>query len=126
MSHFRLRRELVEGLDGVDGALDDVEGDAVVGDLEESDGGGGTVDLVDDGGSGGGEVDYWDGVGGGSSGLGGVWEGVGWVVEDAGNGGGGEARVEEAFDAEFGVVELFDFFEAVVVLWWLVGGEGER
>lgn len=55
--------------------------------------------------------------------------GVGRVVEDEGDGGGrGEAGVEEAFDAELGVVELFDFFETVVVLVGVVGvgGEGER
>lgn len=55
----------------------------------------------------------------------GAGSGFGRVVEDEGDGGGGEAGVEEAFDAELGVVELFDFFETVVVLVGVVGVEGE-
>jgi hypothetical protein len=45
--------------------------------------------------------------------LGVDWEGLRWVVEDRGNG--GDAGVDQAFDAGFGVVEGLESAEALMV-----------
>lgn len=106
----------MERLHGGERAAEELRRDAVVDHLEEADRAGGAADLIDDGGAGGvngGEVDGGDvafGFGYGSGFE--VGEGFGWVDEEGREG--LDAGVDEAFDSELGVVELFECFGTVV------------
>lgn len=110
-----LLRLLVKRLDGGNSAAEEVQRDAVVNHLEESNTARRTADLIHNSGAGfvhGGEVDGWDfgfGIGFGSGFE--VGEGFWRVNEERGDG--LDSGIDEALDSGLGLVEFLDGFGAV-------------